>query len=326
MPWGTAVNTGLSAPWSLPRIGRKGTGRKEYWVFVSFHGVRMNTRFAPSPTGYLHLGHALAALTAWEHACAAGGSFVLRIEDIDRPRCRPEYEAAIFEDLAWLGLRWEEPVRRQSEHFEDYGAALARLERQGLLYPCFCTRREIAAEIARAADAPHGPEGPLYPGTCRGLPPRVQTLRMQTEPYALRLDIAKAEAYLGGALHFEERGRGPRGEEGRCPVQAHLVGDIVVARKELPASYHLAVVVDDALQGVELVTRGEDLFHATHVQRVLQELLGLPAPRYLHHRLIVDETGKKFSKRNEVVTLRALRAGGASPADVCAMVESGVPI
>ncbi len=276
----------------------------------------MKTRFAPSPTGYLHLGHAFAALTAYDAARAPGSAFVVRVEDIDRPRCRPEYEAAILEDLAWLGLEWEQPVRRQSEHFDDYAAALARLDRLGVLYPCFCTRREIAEEIARAVDAPHGPEGPLYPGTCRDLPPERRAARMKTGRYALRLDIAKAREHLQLPIRFDERGRGPAGERGRRRVEPDLLGDVVVARKDLPASYHLAVVVDDALQGIELVTRGEDLFHATHIQRVLQDLLGLPAPVYAHHRLIVDETGNKFSKRNEVVTLRALRAAGVTPADI----------
>jgi glutamyl-Q tRNA(Asp) synthetase len=280
------------------------------------HRIRMRTRFAPSPTGYLHLGHAFAALTAYDTARAAGGAFVLRIEDIDRTRCRSEYEAAIFEDLDWLGIRWEEPVRRQSEHFADYAAALDALERLGMLYPCFCTRREIAEEVARAVDAPHGPEGPLYPGTCRANSMEDRVVRMESEPYALRLDIAKAAEHVGRPLYFDERGRGPDGERGRRPVEAPMLGDVVLARKELPASYHLAAVVDDALQGIDLVTRGEDLYHATHIQRLLQELLGLDAPVYAHHRLILDETGKKFSKRNQAMTLRALRAGGASPADL----------
>ena len=276
----------------------------------------MKTRFAPSPTGYLHLGHAFAALTAYDAARAAGGALVLRIEDIDRARCRPEYEAAIFEDLAWLGLEWEEPVRRQSAHFDEYAAALARLDGLGVLYPCFCTRKEIAEEIARAVDAPHGPEGSHYPGTCRALAPELRAARMNLDPYALRLDLAKVGAHLERPLHFEERGRGPEGERGARRVESRLLGDVVLARKDLPASYHLAVVVDDALQGIELVTRGEDLFYATHIQRVLQELLGLGAPVYAHHRLILDETGKKFSKRNAAVSLRALRAGGTTPADI----------
>jgi len=276
----------------------------------------MKTRFAPSPTGYLHLGHAFAALSAYERARASDSAFVLRIEDIDRARCRLEYEAAIFEDLAWLGLEWEEPVRRQSQHFDDYAAALAKLDRYGVCYPCFCTRREIAEEIARAVDAPHGPEGPHYPGTCRALDLRDRMLRMQTEAYAVRLDVAKAQQHLGRVIHFDERGRGPGGEHGLRCVEPQLLGDVVLARKELPTSYHLAAVVDDALQDIELVTRGEDLFHATHIQRLLQELLGLPAPVYAHHRLILDDMGKKFSKRDQAMTLRGLRAVGATPADI----------
>jgi glutamyl-Q tRNA(Asp) synthetase len=276
----------------------------------------MKTRFAPSPTGYMHLGHAFAALTAYDTACAAGGAFVLRIEDIDQTRCRPEYAAAIFEDLAWLGIEWEEPVRRQSEHFADYAAALAGFERSGVCYPCFCTRTEIEEEIARAAAAPHGPEGPLYPGTCRTLAPEERAARVKSEPYAVRLDLAKAQRHLGRPLYFDERGRGPDGGRGLRRAAPHLLGDVVLARKELPASYHLAVMVDDALQDISLVTRGEDLYHATHIQRVLRELLGLRAPAYAHHRLIVDEAGKKFSKRNQAVSLRALRAGGVTPADI----------
>jgi glutamyl-Q tRNA(Asp) synthetase len=272
------------------------------------------TRFAPSPTGLLHLGHALAAFTAYD--AARGGRFLLRIEDIDVTRARPAFEQAIYEDLGWLGLRWEEPVRRQAEHFDDYRAALDRLEAMGVLYPCFCTRKDIADEIARAVEAPHlmpsGPEGPLYPGTCRGLSRKTQLARMENEPYALRLDVAKAMARVG-VLGFEERGRGPSGETGMQTARPELLGDVVLARKDVPASYHLAVVVDDALQGVTLVTRGDDLFHATHIQRLLQALLDLPVPAYLHHRLVLDENGKKFSKRDARVTLRHLRESGETP-------------
>lgn len=278
------------------------------------------TRFAPSPTGLLHLGHAYSALTAFETAKRAGGQFLLRIENIDTGRSRPEFEAAIAEDLAWLGIKWPLPVRRQSEHFDDYREALLRLDKVGVLYPCFCTRKEIAAEIARADVAPHllheGPEGPLYPGTCRALSARAGAERMASgAAYALRIDVGKASE-AAGPLKFIEQGRGPAGETGKQIVQPELLGDVVLARKEMPASYHLAVVVDDALQGVTLVTRGEDLFHATHIQRVLQKLLGLPAPSYAHHRLITDDTGKKFSKRDEAVTLRALREAGESPGGI----------
>jgi glutamyl-Q tRNA(Asp) synthetase len=273
------------------------------------------TRFAPSPTGYLHLGHAFAAITARD--AARDGRFLVRIENIDTTRCRPEYEAAIFEDLAWLGLSWATPVLRQSERFDAYRAALDRLQAQGLLYRCFCTRAEIAAEIARAVEAPHnmisGPEGPTYPGTCRHLNRQQRDERMRSEaPYALRLDARKA-AETVGALTFEEHGAGSNGEHGTILVDSLLFGDVVLARKETPAAYHLAAVVDDAFQDVTLVTRGNDLFTATHIQRVLQALLELPAPSYAHHKLILDESGKKFSKRDSAATLHDLRAQGVTP-------------
>ena len=273
------------------------------------------TRFAPSPTGLLHLGHALAAFTAYDAARESGGRFLLRIEDIDLARARPEFEQAIYEDLGWLGLSWEQPVRRQSEHFPDYQHALGRLNELGVLYPCFCTRKEIADEIARAVEAPHGPEGPLYPGTCRALSRETGERRMVSEPYALRLDVAKAAARFG-ALSFEERGQGPSCETGAQTAKPELLGDVVLARKEMPASYHLAVVVDDALQGVTLVTRGNDLFPVTHIQRLLQALLELPTPAYLHHRLVLDKEGRKFSKRDATVTLRHLRESGAKPNEI----------
>jgi glutamyl-Q tRNA(Asp) synthetase len=270
------------------------------------------TRFAPSPSGYLHLGHAFAAIAAFE----AGERFVLRIEDIDTSRCRPEFETAITEDLAWLGLDWEQPVLRQSCRMAAYGEALESLKARGLLYPCFCTRRDIAEEIMHAAEAPQGADGPLYPGSCRALAQDERARRIAAgQPYAHRLDAAKAAA-LAGALFFEERGAGPRGESGRIAVDPLAFGDVVLARKEMATTYHLAVVVDDAFQGVDLVTRGNDLFAAAQIQRVLQALLGLPAPAYAHHRLILDAQGKKFSKRDRAVTLRALRAEGVTPAQV----------
>ena len=263
------------------------------------------TRFAPSPTGCLHLGHAYAALRARD----AGERFLLRIEDIDRTRCRPEYEAAIFEDLAWLGLVWPRPVLRQSERTFAYREAIRRLMECGLVYPCFCTRKDIADEIAHAGSAPHGAEGPLYPGICRALSEDMRRAHLASKiPYALRLDAAKAAA-MAGPLNFREHGE-------RTAVDPMSLGDVVLARKEMPASYHLAVVVDDAFQGVTLVTRGNDLLPATHVQRLLQALLGLPAPDYAHHALILDERGKKFSKRDSAVTLRALRAAGATVSDI----------
>jgi glutamyl-Q tRNA(Asp) synthetase len=274
------------------------------------------TRFAPSPTGYLHLGHAHAALFA-RRAAGADGRFLLRIEDIDATRCRPEFTAAILEDLAWLGLRWEEPVRVQSEHFADYRAALDRLERMELVYPCFCTRAEIQAEIARSGQAPHpsaqGPDGPLYPGTCRALGTVERAAKRAAGiPFALRLDMARATAGTD-ALTWHDAMRGP------IAATPWVFGDVVLARKETPASYHLAVTVDDALQGVTLVTRGEDLFAATHVHRLLQALLGLPTPRYLHHALILGGDGRRLAKRDRAATLRDLRAAGRSAAEVRAL-------
>lgn len=263
------------------------------------------TRFAPSPTGHLHLGHAYAALVAQEGA----DRFLLRIEDIDRGRCKPEFEAAIYEDLSWLGLDWEKPVLRQSERSAAYGEALVKLTADGLVYPCFCTRKEIADEIARAASAPHGAEGPPYPGTCRNLSAEARCERIEAGiPYALRLDAGKAASRVG-PLTFKEYGKA-------LPVEPLLLGDVVLARKEMPAAYHFAVVVDDAFQGVTLVTRGNDLFAATHVQRLLQALLNLPEPLYAHHKLILDAQGKKFSKRDSAVTLRALRANGETPTTI----------
>lgn len=279
------------------------------------------TRFAPSPTGFLHLGHAYAALFAAREARGVGGRFLLRMEDIDSTRCRREFEDAILTDLAWLGLEWEEPVRRQSEHFADYRAALEKLDRMGVLYPCFCTRKDIADEIARAVSAPHGPEGPLYPGTCRALGAAARTARIEAGlAYALRLDVAKAAA-LAGPLPFEERGAGPYGETGQRIARPELLGDVVLARKELPASYHLAVVVDDGLQGVTLVTRGRDLFFATHIQRLIQVLLDIAPPAYAHHRLMLDSAGRKFSKRDLGVTLKTLRESGRTPAEIREMVS-----
>jgi glutamyl-Q tRNA(Asp) synthetase len=260
------------------------------------------TRFAPSPTGFLHLGHAFAAITA----AKAGERFLLRIEDIDLSRLREEYVDAIFEDLRWLGLRWEEPVLRQSERGDAYRAALAVLDANGLLYPCFCTRKEIADEIARASEAPHGPDGPIYPGTCRHLTKAERDERIaRGDAFALRFDAAKA-ATIAGPLTFSEHGK-------THAVDPLVFGDVVLARKDIPAAYHLAVVVDDAHQGVTLVTRGEDLLPAVHIQRVLQAVLELPEPRYAHHRLILDATSKKFSKRDQAVTLRSLRAEGLTP-------------
>jgi glutamyl-Q tRNA(Asp) synthetase len=277
-------------------------------------------RFAPSPNGNLHLGHELSALLNADMARAAGGRLLLRIEDIDVTRCRPEYEAAIYEDLAWLGIAWELPVRRQSQHFDDYRAALAKLDAMGLIYPSFESRAEIARLIAER-DAkgswPRDPDGaPLYPGAAKTLPPAERAKRMaRGEPYALRLDMQVALAWAGG-LTWSETGAGPAGETGSITADAAAWGDVILARKETPTSYHLAVVVDDAAQGVTDVVRGRDLFHATSVHRLLQALLGLAAPRYHHHRLLLDAAGKKLSKSTAATGLRELRAQGLTPADV----------
>jgi glutamyl-Q tRNA(Asp) synthetase len=270
------------------------------------------TRFAPSPTGRLHLGHAFAALYAWRRAREAGGRFLLRIEDIDEGRCREEFVAAILEDLAWLGLDWDGEVRRQSRHLADYRAAVGRLEAAGLLYPCFCTR----ADIARALDAPQGPEGPVYPGTCRALSAAERAARIAAgSAYALRLDVAKALAQTGPLAWTDEAA-------GTIAADPTAQGDVVLARKDAPTSYHLAVTADDAAQGVSLVTRGADLFAATHIHRLLQALLGLPTPLYRHHPLVTDAGGRRLAKRDRALTLAALRQSGRTAADVRAMAES----
>lgn len=273
------------------------------------------TRFAPSPTGYLHLGHAHAALFAWSRARAAGGRFLLRIEDIDPGRCRPEFADAIPQDLAWLGLDWEGEVRRQSEHLAEYRAVLAELAGRQLVYPCFCTRAAILREIAGSAAAPHAPDGsPVYPGTCRALPDAERQARIAAgEPHALRLDMARALACVPGGLTYRELG------EGTIACRPEPFGDAVLARKDAPASYHLCVTHDDALQGVSLVTRGEDLRPATDLQRLIQALMGWPAPDYAHHRLLTDASGRRLAKRDQAATLRDLRLAGRSPAEVRAL-------
>ncbi len=276
------------------------------------------TRFAPSPTGYLHLGHVHSALHGWTRAHQSGGRFLLRIEDIDPTRCRPEYTQAILEDLRWLGLDWDGEVRVQSEHFPDYRAVLDTLSARGLLYPCFCTRADIAREIAASAHAPHGPDGPLYPGTCRALSETQRAERIASGvPYALRLDMAAALRTVPGPICCVEEGQG----ELRCdPAQ---FGDVVLARKDTPASYHLCVTHDDALQGVTLVTRGEDLRPAMHLHRLLQELMGWPAPVYAHHALLVGADGKRLAKRDGAVCIRDLRAAGAKVEELRA--QAGFP-
>lgn len=273
------------------------------------------TRFAPSPTGQLHLGHAWSALQGSRRA-QVGGRFLLRIEDIDPGRCRPEYDAAILEDMTWLGLSWWNGVRRQSQHLDDYRVVLERLARDGLVYPCFCTRKQIEAEIAASAAAPHGPLGLIYPGTCRALSPDERQDRMEAgHNHAWRLDAARAAA-LAGPLSWHEEDRGT------VAVDALIGGDVVLARKDAPVSYHLAVVHDDHLQGVTLVTRGQDLFHATHIHRLLQALLGYAAPAYAHHGLLVGPDGKRFAKRDRALTLAALRQAGKTPREVIAMAEA----
>jgi glutamyl-Q tRNA(Asp) synthetase len=286
---------------------------------MSLTAARTVTRFAPSPTGYLHLGHVRSALEGWRAARRERGSFLLRIEDIDRARCDEQYEAAILEDLAWLGLDWDGPVRRQSEHFDDYRGALDRLAAMGVLYLCFCTRREIQAEIARAGGAPHGDGGPAYPGTCRRLAAAEIAARQSVGlDYALRLDVARALT-LTGPLHWIEEGGDMPGPRRADPA---TLGDVVLARKDIPASYHLAVTLDDAIQGVTLVTRGEDLAAVTHVHRLLQALLGLPTPRYRHHPLLTDQTGRRLSKRDGAMMIRAMRQQGMSAADVIALAKT----
>jgi glutamyl-Q tRNA(Asp) synthetase len=270
------------------------------------------TRFAPSPSGRLHLGHAHSALFA-ARAAGADGRFLLRIEDIDLGRCKPEHEDGIFADLAWLGLDWEKPVLRQSERFAAYGAVLRGLEEAGLVYPCFCTRKDIAAEIARADSAPHGPDGPLYPGTCRGLSDTERAERIAAgAAHAWRLDMAQATR-RAGPLTWTDRGKGVQRAE------PELLGDAVLARKDVPTSYHLAVTVDDAHQQIDLVTRGADLFHATHLHRLLQALLDLPVPEWHHHGLLTDARGERLAKRHDALSLSRLRAEGRSPADVRAL-------
>lgn len=278
------------------------------------------TRFAPSPTGLLHLGHAYSALFAGRLAKSAGGQFILRIEDIDPGRCRPEFEDAIIEDMAWLGLEWTQPVWRQSERTDVYGAALATLNAMDLLYPCFCTRKDIAAEISQSGAAPHltqdGPgslDGPVYPGICKPLDAETRAARIADgEPHALRLDMNAAIA-RAGALVWHDRSRG---EQTATP---EIFGDVVLARKDVATSYHLAVTIDDAAQGVSLVTRGSDLFAATHIHRLLQALLELDVPEWHHTPLLANSDGERLAKRDRAFTLRAMREAGTDPEEIWAM-------
>jgi glutamyl-Q tRNA(Asp) synthetase len=284
-------------------------------------------RFAPSPNGYLHLGHAYSALLNFDLAQQSGGRFLLRIEDIDPTRCKPEFETAIYQDLDWLGIAWEEPVRRQSRHLADYRDTIEKLSARGLLYPSFESRAEIAKLVEqREANGqwPRDPDGaPLYPGTAKLLSGEQRARRLQSgEPFALRLDMTAACA-IAGDLTWIERGEGPAGETGTVVARPEAWGDVILARRETPTSYHLAVAIDDALQGVTEVVRGSDLFWSTSVHRLLQALLGLPPPAYRHHRLVLDDACQKLSKSTGATGLRELRAGGASAADVRRLVGLG---
>jgi glutamyl-Q tRNA(Asp) synthetase len=281
-------------------------------------------RFAPSPNGYLHLGHAYSAWLNFDCARRSGGRFLLRIEDIDPARCRPEFETAIYQDLGWLGMGWEAPVRRQSEHLSEYRNAVEQLFAQDLVYPSFESRAEIARMVAeREAESPwpRDPDGaPLYPGAAKSLAAEERARLLGSgAPYALRLDMAAACARAGD-LGWIEHGHGPEGETGTVAARPEAWGDVILARRETPTSYHLSVVIDDALQGVTEVVRGEDLFWSTSVHRLLQRLLGLPQPAYRHHRLVLDGEGRKLSKSTMATGLRELRAGGAAPADIRRLV------
>lgn len=318
-----------------------------------FWFLMTTTRFAPSPTGRLHIGHAFSALFAQNAAHKAGGRFLLRIEDIDVTRCKPEFSEGIIEDLKWLGLVWEEPVRYQSAHMDDYSAALSKLRSMGVLYPCFCTRKEILAEVEGAGQAPHlehsslgnnhatcklvtphldagssgratashmnmENNGPIYPGTCRALSKAQRDdFIAQGKAFSWRLDVTKAMA-LTGPLEWRDR------EAGIIKANPEIFGDVVLARKDIPTSYHLSVTVDDHIQDVELVTRGVDLLQATAIHRLLQALLGYPAPEYHHHKLLLDENGKRFAKRDGSVTLKQLRESGRSAQAIKNAVLSGI--
>ncbi len=266
------------------------------------------TRFAPSPTGELHLGSAYSAWTGWHRAREeAGGRFLLRIEDIDIRRCKREFETAILGDLRWLGFDWDGEVRRQSEHFATYGKALDQLGARSLIYPCFCSRAAIERELAASANAPHGPDGPLYPGTCRHLSAQERRERIAAgQEHCLRFDAGRA-ARETGPYHFVDE------KLGRVEGEPMLMGDFVIARKDTPTSYHLAVTVDDHLQGITLVTRGVDVLPSTHVHGLLQKVLGYETPRYAHHKLLTDDSGRRFAKRDRDMTIRAMREAGLEP-------------
>jgi glutamyl-Q tRNA(Asp) synthetase len=268
------------------------------------------TRFAPSPTGELHLGGAYSAWTGWHRAREAGGRFLVRIEDIDIRRCRRAFEHALLQDLRWLGFTWDGEVRRQSEHFADYGKVLDQLDERGLIYPCFCSRADIEREIAASANAPHGPDGPLYPGICRHLSLQERRARMSAgHEHCMRLDAERA-AMQAGPYHFVDE------THGRIEGEPLVLGDFVIARKDTPTSYHLSVTVDDQLQRITLVTRGEDVLPSTHVHVLLQKLLGYRTPLYAHHKLLRDPTGRRFAKRDRDMTIGAMREQGMTPQQV----------
>lgn len=310
-------------------VGQRSNRGSKQAVYSHVRDVRMSSpvfRFAPSPNGELHLGHAFSALTNYRLAQETGGRFLLRIEDIDIGRCRREYEDAILQDLEWLGIEWEQPVRRQSDHFEDYAEALDRLIDEGLAYPAFMSRGDIRAFIASTEDSgiswPRDPDGVAhYPGVERTLNTLERRERISAgDPYSWRLDMAATQLRVGSGLAWREEGSGPEGETGMIEANPAEWGDVIIARRDVPTSYHLAVVVDDAIQGITHVVRGRDLFHATSVQRLLQELLGLSAPVYCHHDLVLGEDGRKLSKSRRDTSIAALREAGAQPADIARMV------
>lgn len=279
------------------------------------------TRFAPSPSGLLHLGHAYSAKLNYDYAQQNGGEFLIRIEDIDHLRCKSEFEEALFEDLEWLGLSWTKPVRKQSEHFEDYADALSKLNEMGLLYPCFCTRRDIRNEIEESARAPHlgpkmGPEGIIYPGICKRMTnfEREQKLK-ENVPHAMRLDLEKALALVNDPLYWTDI------KSGTQKADPALLGDVVLARKDFPTSYHLSVVVDDHIQGITHVIRGQDLYYASHFHRLLQFLLDLATPTYDHHPLLTTKDGNRLAKRDKSITIKSIRESGASPDQIEEMIK-----
>ncbi|MCP5381369.1 MAG: tRNA glutamyl-Q(34) synthetase GluQRS [Kordiimonadaceae bacterium] len=280
------------------------------------------TRFAPSPSGELHLGHAYSARLNYDFAKKHGGQFILRIEDIDLGRCNKGYEEQIYEDLKWLGLKWETQVRRQSDHFDDYLLALNKLDDMGLLYPCFCTRKDIRAEIEESSRAPHlkpafGPEGLIYPGICKNLSSDERAQKMADGiPHAMRIDLEKALSLLETPLYWTDL---TRGTQKACPK---ILGDVVLARKDFPTSYHLSVVVDDHIQKISHVIRGEDLFYASHFHRLLQHLLNLNTPLYNHHALLKSKEGTKFSKREKSVTIKSIRESGVCPEEIDGLIKN----